>query len=83
MTNTVPKSNTGTVWPYWGNISILVQYVKGVAVFLEGRLKDMLIVSGHDQDDKYREWSILEEIEKILGIWLLTIPGPLSQTRMI
>jgi hypothetical protein len=44
---------------------ILVQYVKGVAVFLEGRLKDMLVVSGHDQDDKYREWSILEEIEKI------------------
>ena len=25
----------------------------------------MLILAGHEQDDKYREWSILEEIEKM------------------
>jgi len=48
-----------------GLAPVLVQYVKGVAVFLEGRLKDILLVAGCSQDDKYREWSILEKIEKL------------------
>jgi hypothetical protein len=48
-----------------GLAPLLVQYVKGVATFLEGRLKDMLTVAGRAKEDKYREWSILEEIERL------------------
>ena len=43
-------------------MALLVEKVGGLQETVD---QDMLIVSGHDQDDKYREWSILEEIEKI------------------
>ena len=43
----------------------LVQYVKGVAKFLEQRLKGFLSSAGRDQEEKYKNWSIVEELERI------------------
>ena len=46
----------------------LVQYVKGVATFLENRLKEILTVAGRSEEEKYKKWSILAEIESDSGL---------------